>query len=462
VPPVVSTKANIAQVPTQRLSASPPVAPSLPPAVTVSAPTADAFDPSAPPPASISATSAVAEPVPTPPQPASAPTATSAAASNGLEVPQPVPLVLPARPHSGIRLGDEDLNEDQQSLPHPEQKQVVEPAATQVTAEAHPPVAASPYEADRPPACVTLPSTPVRQPASTTVPPRPSATGDSWESTKASKSETPPREPSVPVPVPARATEQVFTPLDLTPRKHAPVLPDAMVTVPTHTPSAHSSATYTSATYTSATRTSATRTSATRTSATHTSTTHTSAVQISDAPIRAVAEQERVAAVKVFVDRPKTRGGSDPMICDSASVHGKYTGGEDPSPADGMLNPHDAAPEKPTGLVHPAAPGIPAAKKAPAPVGGKTTSFWDDPFASPMPTQRVSTADFTVPVPGPFDADDGRSIALKSAAASEQSASMGAARSRSRAWIAIGVFGGLAAIALVWRRRRHHDEPQLG
>jgi hypothetical protein len=419
----------------QQAPAPPAVAPSLPAAVAVPAATADAFDPSLPPPVPVSATSTSAEVSAALSQPASVPSATSAPTLNAFEAPKSATAATPAHPHAGIRLGDEDLDENQPSPPHPEDKQVVEPAATQVTDEAHPPVAATPYEADRPLACVTTP--PVRHPASVTVPASPPQ--DSWESTKASKAGAALSESSAPVPAQAPATARVFAPMELAPRQHAPAMPAAAVSAPvvsTHAASAPI---------------------------------QTSASSSADAPIKAIAEQERVVTAKVYAEHHKTGGGSDLMICDSRSVHGKYTGGDDPPLADALQNPRDAASQKPNGVIHPATsanPASPAAKKAAA-TDRKTAYLWDDPFASGTSTRSVLTADFSVPAPpAPFEADDARSIGLHATTASQQSACTGAPcssrRSRSRAWIAIGIAGGLAAITLVWRRRRPHGEPEIG
>jgi hypothetical protein len=418
-PSAVSTKANATQTLTQPVSAPPAVAPSPPAAVVAPAASADAFDPSASPPVPISATSTM-ELVPTQSQPTAMPIATAAPGVNAVEAHKSAAVASPARRHVGVRLGDEDLNEDQQSPPHADQTQVVEPAATQVTAEAHPPVAASPYEADHAPACVATPPAPVKHPASATVPAAPSATQDSWESTKASKPRTPSNEPLAPISAPTRVTTRVFVPMELVPRRQAPVMPDAMVSAPIQT----------------------------------------STPAISEAPIKAVAERTRVIAPKVYVERPQASPGSDAMICDSVSVHGKYTGDDDAPLADA----------RPKDLSHPATAAksaSPAAKKSPASMGGKTTSFWDDPFAASTPKHKVSTADFSVPAaPGPFDADDAPSSGLVAVSASVQSVSTSparaSARSRSRAWIVIGMVGGLAAIAVVWRLRRQHGKPQLG
>jgi hypothetical protein len=428
-PPVVSTKPNVALTVIQQAPAPPAVASSLPAAVAVPAATADAFDPSLPPPVPVSATSTPAD---ASTQPAPVSNAASAPRPNAFAAPKSAVAAAPAHPHSGIRLGDEDLDESQPGPPHTEEKQVVEPAATQVTAEAHPPVAATPYEADRPPVCVTTQPACVTTPhaARVTVPASPPPTQDSWESTKASK----PGESSAPVPAPAPVTARDLAPMELAPRQHAPALPAAAESVPVVSAPIQ-----------------------------------TSAAPSSDAPITAVAEQERVVTAKVYAEHHKTGSGSDPMICDSASVHGKYTGGDEPPLAAAPQNPHDAAAQGPKDVIHlaiPAHSATPAAKKAAA-TDRKTAYLWDDPFASGTSTRGVLTADFSVPAPpGPFEADDAKSIGLHATTAGQQSACAGAEcssrRSRSRAWIAIGIAGALAAITVVWRRRRPHGEQEIG
>jgi hypothetical protein len=165
------------------------------------------------------------------------------------------------------------------------------------------------------------------------------------------------------------------------------------------------------------------------------------------APTKTAATRERVAAPKV-IEQPKPSGGADPMICDSASVHGRYTGDDTLPLAPSAPNPFDAAP---------ASRVRPAAKKPNKPIEGKSTSFWDDPFGSPALKHTVLTADFSVP-----EADDSQRIGLK--AASTAPAALAAARSahesgrsRSRAWFVIGMVAGLALSAVVWRRWRDHS-----
>jgi hypothetical protein len=155
------------------------------------------------------------------------------------------------------------------------------------------------------------------------------------------------------------------------------------------------------------------------------------------------------------------------MICDSARVHGKYTGGGAAARlVDAPPIPHEAVPQKMTEVAHPAGTAklaAPAAKKVGASNLGKATSYWDDPFASPLPTQRVSTADFSVPAPpGPFDVDDAHSTGLKAGSACDTSIAAcparASGRSRSRAWFVIGMLGGIVVSAVVWRRLHHHGE----
>ncbi|HEV7999096.1 MAG TPA: hypothetical protein VGP63_04390 [Planctomycetaceae bacterium] len=426
-PPLVSTKVAATPAPTQPAS-------SPPSAVDTPAARADAFDPSAPPPSSISATSALAEPLPTASQPAPAsqpvPASTSAAApvASGFELLQPAPVAHPTRRHVGVRLGDENLDDDQPSSPAVEKH--VQPAATQVTAEVNAPVATSPYESDHAPtACVTAPPAPVSRPANAAGPAQPSPAQDSWESTKVSKPAGAPSEHSAPAPAPARETARVVAPMELAPQRQAPKMPDAMESAPIQA----------------------------------------SAAPISDAPIKApieaTADQDR--AVVARVERHRTSADCDPMICDSARVHGKYTGGGAAARlVDAPPIPHEAVPQKMTEVAHPAGTAklaAPAAKKVGASNLGKATSYWDDPFASPLPTQRVSTADFSVPAPpGPFDVDDAHSTGLKAGSACDTSIAAcparASGRSRSRAWFVIGMLGGIVVSAVVWRRLHHHGE----
>jgi hypothetical protein len=157
------------------------------------------------------------------------------------------------------------------------------------------------------------------------------------------------------------------------------------------------------------------------------------------------------------------------MICDSVSVHGRYTGDDGQPLVSATQNPFDATPAKPREVTRPAAPAnsaAPAAKKANAAIEGKSTSFWDDAISSPPPKHTVSTADFSVPAaPGPLQPDDAQSIGL-SVPPSAQSASADSAhapsRSGSRAWFVIGMVAGLAASTVVWRRWHPSSESQDG
>jgi hypothetical protein len=421
---VVSTKATATP-------ASTPPSPTS--AVAASGARVDAFDPSAPPPSPISATSASAEPLPTASQPVSVsqPVSTSAAApaANGFELVQPAPVAHPTRRHVGVRLGDENLDDNEPSSPAVEKHD--QPTATQVTAEVNAPVATSPYESDHAPtACVAAPPAPVSRPSNAAGPAQPSPAQDSWESTKVSKPVGAPSEHSAPAPAPVRETARVVAPMELPPQRLAPKMPDAMESAPIQSAPIQASA-----------------------------------APISDAPIKTVADQDR--AVVARAERHRTSGGCDPMICDSARVHGKYTGGGAAARlVDAPPIPREAVPQKMTEAAHPAGRSklaAPAAKKVDASNLGKATSYWDDPFASPLPTQKVSTADFSVPAPpGPFDVDDAHSTGLKAGSACDTSIAAcparASGRSRSRAWVVIGMLGGIVMSAVVWRRLRHHGE----
>jgi hypothetical protein len=415
--PVVSTKANTNPVPMELVPSEQPSAPTTPDAPASSAVSGDAFDASTPPPIPTGATS-TAGPPPAPPQPAPERVATVMPAPPAFVPPKSVTIAAPARPHSGIRLGDENLNEDQQSAARSEEKQVVEPAATQPAPEAHPSVAATPYEADThhevdTRGCVTSPPPPVGIPANVPAPPTPSPVQDTWEGTKASKPETAPSGQSAPVAAPVHVAAVVPASAEPSRAQQASATPAAvpLVAIPQRV------------------------------------------APLSAAPTKTAAARERVAAPKV-IEQSKDDGGPDPMICDSASVHGRYTGYDSPPPAPAP-NPFDIAP---------ASSPVPAAKKANTSIEGKSTSFWDDAFGSPALKHTVSTADFSVPVPpGPLE-DDCQSIGIKGpssapAAALAARSAHEAGSSRSHAWFVIGMVAGLALSAVVWRRWRDHSDP---
>jgi len=402
--PVASTKADSNLVPMELVRDERPSPPSMPSSVTAPAASVNAFDASTPPPA--------------PPQPTPERIATVVPAPPAFVRPKSR-VIAPARPHSGIRLGDEDLDEDQQSPARPEEKQVVESAATQPAPETHASVAATPYEADTTHhdadtrTCVTSPPSAVGNPARTTTPPAPPAQ-DSWESTKTSKPETSSSRPSVPVAPPVNVTAVVPATAEPSPVQQAAATP---ATVPLFA----------------------------------------IPQRVAPHPVastKTAAARESVALPKA-IEQPNPSGGADPMICDSATVHGRYTGDDTPPLAQLTPNPFDAAP---------ASRVRPAAKKPSKPIEGKSTSFWDDPFGSPALKHTVLTADFSVP-----EADDSQRIGLKAAStapaalAATRSAHE-AGRSRSHAWFVIGMVAGLALSAVVWRRWRDHSglpsEPQ--
>jgi hypothetical protein len=415
--PIVSTKANTNPVPMELVPNEQPSAPTMP-AAPASAVGGDAFDASTPPPIPAGATSTVGPP-PAPPQPAPERVATVMPAPPAFVPPKSVTIAAPARPHSGIRLGDENLSEDQQSAAPPDEKQVVEPAATEPAPEAHPSVAATPYEADThhevdTDGCVTSAPPPVGNPASVPAPPTPSPVQDTWEGTKASKPETPPTGQSAPVAAPVHVAAVVPAPTEPSRAQQASASPDVvpLFAIPQRV------------------------------------------APVSAVPTKTAVARESVAAPKV-IEQSKDDGGSEPMICDSVSVHGRYTGNDSPPPAPAP-NPFDAAP---------ASSPVPAAKKANTSIEGKSTSFWDDAFGSPALKHTVSTADFSVPVPpGPLE-DDCQSIGIKGAS-SAYGAAVAATRSareagssRSHAWFVIGMVAGLALSAVVWRRWRDHSDP---
>jgi hypothetical protein len=430
--PVVSTKANTNPVPMELVPSEQPSAPATP-AAPASAASVEAFDPSTPPPIPTGATSPVgpppAAPQPAPPQSAPERVATVMPAPPAFVPPKSVTIAAPARPHAGIRLGDESLSEDQPSAARPDEKQpdekqVVEPAATEPAPEAHPNVAATPYEADTrhevdTHGCVTSPPAPVGNPASVPAPATPSRVQDTWEGTKDSKPETPPSGQSAPVAAPVHVAAVVPAPAEPSRAEQASATPDLvpLFAIPQR-----------AATVTAA--------------------------PVSAAPTKTVAARESVAAPKI-IEQSKDDGGSEPMILDSASVHGRYTGNDSPPPAPAP-NPFDAAP---------ASSPVPAAKKANTSIEGKSTSFWDDAFGSPALKHTVSTADFSVPVPPLPLEDDCQSIGIKGAS-SAPGAALAATRpaheggsSRSHAWFVIGMVAGLAVSAVVWRRWRDHSDP---
>jgi hypothetical protein len=415
--PVVSTKASTNPVPMELVPSEQPSAPVTPSTAPASAATVGGFDPSTPPPIPTGATSTLGPP-PAPPQPAPERIATVMPAPPAFVPPKSVTVTAPARPPSGIRLGDENLNDDQQSAARPEEKQVVEPATTEPAPETHPSAAATPYEADThhevdTHSCVTSPPPPVGNPASVPAPPPSSPVQDIWEGTKASKPETPSIGQSAPVAAPVHVAALVPASTEPSRAQQASTTPAAVPLVAIPQRVAPPPAT----------------------------------------PTKATAARESVAASKI-IEQSKDDGGPVPMICDSASVHGRYTGYDSPPPAPAP-NPFDAAP---------ASSPVPATKKVNKSIEGKSTSFWDDAFGSPALKHTVSTADFSVPVPpGPLE-DDCQSIGIKGA--STPSAALAATRSareagssRSHAWFVIGMVAGLALSAVVWRRWRDHSDP---
>jgi len=398
-----------------------PSAPAVPFGAGAQSQSVGSFTPYSPPTAPSEGTT-TSGPPPVPPQATVEPAETSAPPADTAQ--QPATGATPARRHSGIRLGDENLNEDQSPV-RSDETQVVESAAAQAPPETQASPPTNSYESDvrheaSPSTCVTTPPA-TKTPANATAPPVPSPVQDTWESARTSRFSAPPSDRFVPLPAPAGVTS--VAPIHAGPiqAERAPAPRDSVLHPAAPLPT----------------------------------------VPMSAAPARAPFERESVAAPKASIDRPKTGGGSGPMICDSASVHGRYTGDDNLKLAPAVPDPFDVLQKPRDGERRvPASSASPSTKKPNPATGGKSTSFWDDAFNSPS-KHVVSTADFSVPAPLlPLDADDVRSAgktAPQSGLAVAKDAARHSRHSRSRAWLAIGLVAVFGASILVWRRRNASD-----
>jgi hypothetical protein len=419
---------------------------SAPAAAAANPPSADQFDAFTPPPPPAGSAAQPAQSIPAPiaraPIAAPAvPVAQAKPAAVPARRPQPV-AIAPPRPRYGVRLSDE-LKEDEDPQPQPE------PAAIEQTAtEAPPPpspmpsAAKSPYESDPPaPSCAAPNATSAKRPASA---PAASPATDSWDSASAIQ----PTPPAARQPLPA-ATPAVSSP----PTGTAPPLvePTEPASIPIRP---------------------VTRTKAAAVSE-----------PVSVAPVMDVAKPETVviehksevpAHAKYHAKPTALHNQCDPMICDSVSVHGRYTGDDGPVSA-AVPSHHDAEvpatlKSEPRAIVPP-----PTAKKAEVIINkpaanaeGKSTSYWDE-AAPPAPCkQKVSNADFSVSVPAApalLDSDESQppvaKIALTGSTSAAAAPASQAGRLHSRVWFGIGMVLGLAAAALVWRRRGNNGQSQL-
>jgi hypothetical protein len=456
-------------------STEPPAVPAAPPTV-VSAPPSDAFDPSLP-----------AEPV-LPRASTGGPTSSNSATTASPLAPQPpasfVPSAtapsksaystVPSRPRIGVRLGDEDLDTELKEPPHREDRPVVEPASTDAapqlpTSDA----AAAPYEVElhheestRP--CVVPPSPPAPHPTGTTAPSK--SIQDTWESRKSSTPAAEPAHAAVAPPVAVTAAPSVPVEQTLAP----PASP---------TPASASAASSEMQTIKQA------RARESRAADSHS----VAAAHVVPAPVgseaallqsavpghasrsSAAAEHESFATSPSHVEAVVGHAGVDPMVYDSASIHGRYTGDESaPSSAapqsDAPQNAAMASPPKSQPAAAPAVPAkpIPSAARRPVKQGdsspeGKSASFWDESQAAPAGKHTVSTAEFSVAAPSlPVDADGVRPTDAKpvgvSAGAPPGNASSKPGPAGSRAGLLVGMAIGLAMSAVVWRRWRHSGQ----
>jgi hypothetical protein len=417
-PPAVATPAQ----PVARASASPAAAEEFDPTLASQPPVLSAATPepaaSESPPASVASEGPVTEPA-----------ATSGAPPMELESPGEATVVVPMRPHPAVKPGDESLNADVVAT-HAAARRVVEPAGSQVMPPAQASAPANSYEAEshaqvngRP--CVTPPSASAQPPASATAPPTPTPATDAWESTQTSMPATPPSGNSIPTPL-APASSHEPAPPSTAAALQAPTLPES--NSDSHLLRALPP----------------------------TATSEQSAGEQSPSQQAKPSEPAMMTVV------------SDPMICDSGSVHGRYTGDES-LPSGSVSHPVDNGASHKAHAVHPpASAGHPGSKSSDRSIEGKSTSFWDDTWSAPAGKHTVATADFSVPAPPPPEADDSPSGDLHANAAGADSqlalATTGcqSGSPASRAWFVIGLVAGLAVSAVVWRRWRQSDEPQAG
>jgi hypothetical protein len=200
-----------------------------------------------------------------------------------------------------------------------------------------------------------------------------------------------------------------------------------------------------------------------------------SAVPSHASPSGATAEHENFATSPSHVEGVVGHAGADPMVCDSASIHGRYTGDEIAPIAAASQSPAQSAAVSPPNSQPAAAPAVPAKpvppaakksiKRADPSTEGKSTSFWDDSLAAPAGKHTVSTADFSVAAPSlPADADEARTSGAKpvggSGGARPGNAASKLGRAGSRAGLVVCMVIGLAMSAVVWRRWRHSGESE--
>jgi hypothetical protein len=332
----------------------------------------------------------------------------------------PPAMALPAHPGSGIRLGDENLDDDEAGATGVEEKLIVESGSTHAAPapDAHPNFAASPYESDthhdaNAGACVRPAPAATGRPAAVTPPRAPSQTEDTWESTKISRPSLPSVRQLAPEPTPQTVID-VIAPLAEPTSVRTPAPPVA--------------------------------------------------APLPASPPKPVVERETVPAGNVHVEHSSIGGssGSDSMILDSASIHGRYTGNDGSLVAPPTPGPFDSAGQKARELTRPvgSTTSKPAStKKSGGLLEGKSASCWDDPFGSAL-KNTVLTADFSVPVLP----DDAPSTHLTVASAPQLSATAAGGKpvrhpARSRAWFLFGTVAGLALSAVVWRRWRDYGAP---
>jgi hypothetical protein len=350
-------------------------------------------------------------------------------ATPATSAPKPASIGTAGRPRVGVRLGDEELNDEEESSPSPVEKQVVQPAATQAPTESHAKVASSPYESDvRHDAgartCVTAPVAPSRNATKAVAPPVPSPVQDTWESTKAAAPTIPSACEGARIAASAKVTD-VAPPPGKTPLYRAPVLPVEAPRAARSSPAARTLA----------------------------------------APIESGAGRVSVDAPQALFDGPKTVGGSDPMIFDSATIHGRYTGSDALPAVQATADPFGAVPRMLPDASRHAKPAITPTpvKKSNVTIEGKSTSYWDDIYSSPTLKHTVLTAEFSVPAPPlPDDVQCRDKPASTLHAAERCLAGASADRQRgprSRAWIVVGMVAGLALSSVVWRRWRSHSAP---
>jgi hypothetical protein len=331
----------------------------------------------------------------------------------------------PVHRRFGVSLGDEELADEEEHPSHPATQPAVVQTATQ-TAPAPSAPPANPYENDNKSPCVAPPAqSPSRAPSASGAPAQPQ---DNWESTNASQITSP------------RITRSVA--------------PSVKVEVGVTASTADVPATSAIKAQSSAARAAASQPPLPQFPV---QSTPVVPVTESRSVLSTNASAEQVSAVSSSAGNVQLQSvqPSDAMICDSVSVHRRYTG-EDSSP----LAPAAQQASAPSRQIDMRSqPAAPTGKKAARPAEGKSASYWDERTGDIK--QTVSTADFSVPVgPQPLQADDARAIDRASTSSSELAAH-DSSRSRSHAWFVIGVVAGLAATAVLCRRWRSNCNSQM-